>query len=95
MVCLYSIVSAAAHVSVIWSPPSAYQFEVLTWRIDPYNTAKSPIQEAGKATGRLTLIFQDDRGTQGWVAGRFQDALVRYLGDPDFLSKQFISTKIR
>ena len=65
-----------------WRAQSAYLLELIDWDIKPFDPEGPTFQEAGKASGRLMLRAKDERGGEGWVVGRFDDALVRYLGDP-------------
>lgn len=65
-----------------WKVETAYLLELIDWSIQPYDPQKSPFQQAGKASGRLMLRAKDELGTEGWVVGRFDDAMVRYIGDP-------------
>lgn len=68
--------------SVEWRAQSAYTLELLEWSLEPFDPQGHPVQVRGRASGRVMLHFKDDEGVQGWVVGRFEDAPVRYLGDP-------------
>ena len=65
-----------------WESRSEYSLELLQWKIKPYNVKKGVFQVAGKASGRLMIQFVDNQGIHGWVVGKFEDVLVRYMGDP-------------
>lgn len=66
----------------IWDTKSEYSVELLQWSIAPYNPKGGVFQKAGKASGRLMIQFIDQQGVQGWVVGKFEDVMVRYMGDP-------------
>jgi len=65
-----------------WESKSDFSLELLQWSIKSYDTKGPVFQEAGKASGRLMIQFIDDKGVQGWVVGKFEDVLVRYMGNP-------------
>ncbi len=65
-----------------WESKSEYSLELLQWQVKPYNKSKGVFQAAGKASGRLMIQFVDNQGVQGWLVGKFEDVLVRYMGDP-------------
>ncbi len=68
--------------TVEWRAASAYTLELLEWSLEPFDPRAHPAQVRGRASGRVMLHFKDDEGVQGWVVGRFEDAPVRYVGDP-------------
>lgn len=65
-----------------WESKSEYSLELLQWQVAPYDNQKGVFQSAGKASGRLMIQFIDNQGVQGWLVGKFEDVLVRYMGDP-------------
>lgn len=65
-----------------WESKSEYSLELLQWRVKPYNSQSGVFQEAGRASGRVMIKFVDNQGVQGWLVGKFDDVLVRYMGDP-------------
>jgi hypothetical protein len=69
--------------SVEWTAQSAYTLELLEWTLEPFDPKGHPVQVRGRASGRVMLHFKDEAGVQGWVVGRFEEAPVRYLGDPE------------
>lgn len=70
-----------------WISESSYTVEILEWNVKPFQKNKSPFQIAGSATGRLVVHFLDGSGIQGWVAGRFENIPVRYMGNPSHWSQ--------
>lgn len=65
-----------------WVAKSEYSLELLQWFVKPYDTKGPVFQEAGKASGRLMIQFVDEQNVQGWLVGKFDNVLVRYMGDP-------------
>jgi len=65
-----------------WKVETEYLLELNQWTVKPFDAKGEPFQEAGKASGRLMLRAKDDQGVEGWVVGRFDEAVVRYIGDP-------------
>jgi hypothetical protein len=74
--------SATPGDTTLWTAQSAYRLELISWKVSPYDQAGPSTQEAGRASGRLMLRCKDEAGVEGWVVGRFDNALVRYIGDP-------------
>ena len=67
----------------VWNTKSEYSVELLQWSVAPYDPKKGVFQAAGKATGRLMIQFIDQQGVQGWIVGKFEDIMIRYMGDPN------------
>jgi hypothetical protein len=65
-----------------WDAQSAYLLEVQDWQVSAFDPNLSAIQKAGVANGRLQVHFKNQAGVQGWVNGKFDQAMVRYLGNP-------------
>ncbi len=65
-----------------WDAQSAYLLEVQDWQVSAFDSNLSAIQKAGVANGRLQVHFKNQAGVQGWVNGKFDQAMVRYLGNP-------------
>lgn len=65
-----------------WKAETEYLLELNHWDVQPYDPQAGAFQKAGKASGRLMLRARDDLGAEGWVVGRFDEILVRYIGDP-------------
>ncbi len=66
-----------------WDAQSAYLLEVQDWQISAFDPNANAIQKAGVANGRLQVHFKNQAGVQGWVNGKFDQAMVRYLGNPE------------
>jgi hypothetical protein len=65
-----------------WDAKGDYSVEILQWSVKPYNPKGPVFQVAGKVSGRLMVQFIDDQGIQGWVVGKFENVMSRYMGDP-------------
>jgi hypothetical protein len=70
-----------------WNADNAWVLEVTKWDVKPWDEAGSLFQEAGKASGRIAVVYKGDpTGIQSsWIAGTFTDAVVRYMGKPYWL----------
>lgn len=66
----------------LWEAESNYSLELLEWDVTPYKKNGDVFQVTGKASGRIMAYFVDAAGAQGWMVGRFENAKVRFLGDP-------------
>jgi hypothetical protein len=69
-----------------WVAQNAHILELLEWELKPFDPSGESVQLLGQATGRLVIYFKDDLSIQGWVAGRFEDVPIRFIGDPKFWS---------
>lgn len=66
-----------------WRTRSAYVLEFTTWQAAPFDAKKPAFQVAGKASGRIAVVYEGRDGKQhAWVAGTFENALIRYMGQP-------------
>ncbi|MFW5920731.1 MAG: hypothetical protein ACOCUS_02735, partial [Polyangiales bacterium] len=71
-----------------WSAPHAFVLEIDTWEVDPWDPEGPLFQEAGRASGRIAVVHKASDGLErAWVAGRFEDAVVRYMGEPGWLAQ--------
>jgi hypothetical protein len=70
-----------------WNADNAWVLEVTKWDVKPWDEAGPLFQEAGKASGRISVCYKGDpTGIQSsWIAGTFTDAVVRYMGKPYWL----------
>jgi hypothetical protein len=70
-----------------WNADNAWVIEVTKWDVKPWDEAGPLFQEAGKASGKISVCYKGDpTGIQSsWIAGTFTDAVVRYMGKPYFL----------
>lgn len=67
-----------------WNAPNAYALELTKWEVAPWDPDGPVFQDAGRASGRLVVVYQGGAGgfENSWVAGTFEDAVVRYMGKP-------------
>ena len=70
-----------------WNADNAWALEVTKWDVKPWDANGPLFQEAGKASGKISVCYKGDpTGIQSsWIAGTFTDAVVRYMGKPYFL----------
>lgn len=70
-----------------WNTRMAYVLQITEWNGRPYDPEGSMFQEAGTASGKVVAVFRgNDRDfANSWVAGTFDDAIVRYMGTPRWL----------
>lgn len=74
---------AAPQGPTLWKSRSAYALEITAWEVQPFDEAGAAFQVAGKASGRIALVYEGSDGRpHAWVAGHFEDALVRFMGKP-------------
>lgn len=71
-----------------WNTDNAWYVEITKWDVKPFDPKASMFQEAGKASGKIYVVFKANNFTQkdgfkhSGVAGTFTDAIVRYKGKP-------------
>jgi hypothetical protein len=76
--------SGPAAPPIDWRAPNAFVIEITQWNVAPYAEDGPAFQEAGTAAGRVAVIFKGEgTRTDSYVVGRFENALVRYMGRPD------------
>lgn len=76
--------AGAALPPIDWRAPNAFAVEITAWDVVPYAEDGPAFQVAGKAAGRVVVIFKGEGSrTDSYVVGRFEDAVVRYMGRPD------------
>jgi len=73
-----------------WNTNLAYVLEITEWDVSEYDPEGSLFQEAGTASGKVVAVFRGsgDRFQNSWVAGTFEDAVVRYMGRPRWLEEE-------
>jgi hypothetical protein len=78
---------ANAEATTSWNADNAWVLEVTKWDVKPWDANGPLFQEAGKASGKISVCYKGDpTGIQSsWIAGTFTDAVVRYMGKPYFL----------
>jgi hypothetical protein len=71
-----------------WNASNAWIVEFTKWDVKPYDKNGNMFQQCGTASGRVYVVYKggDDAGSikSSWVAGEFKDAVVRYMGEPEF-----------
>lgn len=72
-----------------WNTQMAYHLEITEWDAGDYDPEGGLFQEAGTASGKIVAVFRGREGSFGnsWVAGTFEDAVVRYMGKPRWLEE--------
>jgi hypothetical protein len=69
-----------------WNADNAWALEITQWQVAEYNPSGSMFQQAGVASGRIAVCYKGGGSIQNsWVAGTFQNAIVRYMGEPYWL----------
>jgi len=70
-----------------WNTNLAYVLEITKWEVRPWDAEGSIFQDAGRASGRVVAVFRGREGgfANSWVAGTFEDAVVRYMGRPQWV----------
>lgn len=75
--------SPASANLVDWQPAHALAIEIFDWAVEPYQADGPAFQVAGHASGRITLTLRGEGERQSaYVVGRFNNAIVRYMGRP-------------
>ena len=71
--------------SLSWNSDNAWFIQIDAWEAKPYDPKGAPYQVAGKASGKVYVAFKGDSTHKDCgVAGVFKDAVVRYIGKPQF-----------
>ncbi|HOO76741.1 MAG TPA: hypothetical protein PK636_00550 [bacterium] len=66
-----------------WNAENAWVLEITSWDVRPYDPEGDLFQTAGTASGRIYVSYKGsgDFKNSG-AAGTFENAVVRYMGDP-------------
>ena len=68
-----------------WNSNAAWAIEITQWDVKPFDQEGDIFQEAGVASGRVYICYQGSAGfLNSGVAGVFHNAVVRYMGDPEW-----------
>ena len=68
-----------------WNAENAWVLEITKWDVKPYDKNGDMFQQAGTASGRIAVCYKGYGDFKNsYVAGTFEDAVVRYMGEPDF-----------
>ena len=71
--------------STSWNATNAWAIEITKWETKPWDPKGSPFQVAGKASGKVSVCYKGSGDfTDSWAAGTFEDAPIRYMGQPYF-----------
>ncbi|MBX3246709.1 MAG: hypothetical protein KF901_05945 [Myxococcales bacterium] len=70
-----------------WNTSTAYIVHITKWEVEPWNPEGSIFQDAGRASGKVVAVFRGNGNDfqNSWVAGTFEDAVVRYMGRPRWI----------
>ncbi len=69
-----------------WNTRLAYVLQITEWNGRPYDPEGRMFQEAGTASGKVVAVFRGSGDfANSWVAGTFENAVVRYMGTPRWL----------
>lgn len=73
-----------------WNTNTAYHLEITEWTAGDYDPEGSMFQEAGRASGKVVAVFRGREGSfaNSWVAGTFENAVVRYMGRPRWMEEE-------
>lgn len=68
-----------------WNASNSYYVEFTKWDAKEYNKKNGMFQVAGKASGKVYVAYKGGGSfKESVVAGTFEDAIVRYMGEPEF-----------
>jgi hypothetical protein len=73
--------------SYAWHALSNHLLEIQEWNVGLFDANKATVQKAGTASGRFQIYFKDSKGIEGWASGKFDQAMIRYVGDPSVTTK--------
>jgi len=66
-----------------WNADNAWALEITGWQAADWNSSGPSAQYAGQASGRIAVCYKGSGNMQNsWVAGRFENAIIRYMGEP-------------
>jgi hypothetical protein len=66
-----------------WNADNAWAIEITNWQATDWVTGGPVFQAAGLASGRIAVCYKGGGNMQNsWVAGKFENAVVRYMGEP-------------
>jgi hypothetical protein len=70
-----------------WNADNAWVLEITEWNQQPWNPDGDFFQTAGTVSGRVAICYKgygDFRNS--WAAGNFDDAVIRYMGEPPWVA---------
>jgi hypothetical protein len=66
-----------------WNADNAWAIEITSWQATDWVSGGAVFQDAGRASGRIAVCYKGSANLQNsWVAGRFENAIIRYMGEP-------------
>jgi hypothetical protein len=66
-----------------WNADNAWAIEITSWQAADWISGGPVFQDAGRASGRIAVCYKGSASLQNsWVAGRFENAVIRYMGEP-------------
>lgn len=66
-----------------WNADNAWAIEITGWQAADWISGGAVFQDAGRASGRIAVCYKGSANLQNsWVAGRFENAIIRYMGEP-------------
>lgn len=70
-----------------WNTTIAYVLHITKWEVEPWSPEGSVFQDAGRASGKVVAVFRGNGRDfeNSWIAGTFEDAVVRYMGRPRWI----------
>jgi hypothetical protein len=75
--------------STSWNGTNGWALEITKWDVKPWDPKGSPFQDAGKASGKVSVCYKGSGDfTDSWAAGTFADVAVRYMGQPYYDKKE-------
>jgi hypothetical protein len=78
---------ADPQTTVAWNTDLAWVLEITKWDVREYDPKGELFQDAGRASGRVAVCYKaGGRYQNSWVAGTFENAVVRYLGKPPWVA---------
>ena len=70
-----------------WNAENAWVIEIIDWEAKPWDPEGDVFQTAGTASGRVAVCYQGYGDFKdSWVAGNFDRAVIRYMGEPPWVS---------
>ncbi|MBW2276284.1 MAG: hypothetical protein JRF63_02260 [Deltaproteobacteria bacterium] len=79
---------ANAESTTSWNADNAWALEITNWQASDYDSSGSLFQNAGVASGKIAVCYKGGGSIQNsWVAGTFENATVRYMGEPFWLKE--------
>jgi hypothetical protein len=66
-----------------WNADNSWALEITSWQAADWISGGPAFQDAGRASGRIAVCYKGTGNLQNsWVAGKFENAIIRYMGEP-------------